>query len=281
MTPLVRHTGRTGVDGDYKSAEGKGRKETMKAILMSLLAIALIGGLVGGGLFTHFQDTETSESNTFTAGSIDITVTATQGTQVWYGDGSARVYDLKPCQTGWIEFRVDNVGDNELDLYKRIILVDITNNGWTEPECEECARAQLPVGATFVKSVVRDDGQCVLWYKDENGVLKSMLIPCYFCQFTPDDIWFDMTINGVPDLRYPEPTFDPVTGEQLTPGAKRLSEVVNSPPIFLDSLAPNSSMTVLQSFHMDPLVDNIAQTDVMEFDEEYIGIQKGAPAPGE
>ena len=44
----------------------------MKALLMSLLAVALIGGLVGGGLFAYFSDTETSLGNTFRAGTLDL-----------------------------------------------------------------------------------------------------------------------------------------------------------------------------------------------------------------
>ena len=248
----------------------------MKAILMTLLALALVGGLVGGGLFAYFSDTETSEGNTFVAGTIGITVVPTQGTEVWY-EGSARVYDLKPCQTGWIEFKVENVGGNELDLYKHVILVDITNNGWTEPECEACARAQLPQGGTYLRSDVYGD-DCILHYKDSEGRLQEITIPCYECQFTSGDIWFDMTINEIPDARYPEPTFDPDTGEQLTAGAKKLSEVEGM-YIYLGPLATGDFMMVLQSFHMDPLLGNIAQSDVMTFDEEYVGMQIGAPIP--
>jgi predicted ribosomally synthesized peptide with SipW-like signal peptide len=44
----------------------------MKAILISLLIIGLVGGLVGGGMFANFSDTETSTGNSFTSGSLNL-----------------------------------------------------------------------------------------------------------------------------------------------------------------------------------------------------------------
>ena len=44
----------------------------MKKILISLMAIALVIGLVGAGSFALFNDTETSTGNTFTAGTLDL-----------------------------------------------------------------------------------------------------------------------------------------------------------------------------------------------------------------
>lgn len=46
----------------------------MKNILSSLLLILLAAALVAGGTYSFFNDTETSEGNTFTAGSIDLRV---------------------------------------------------------------------------------------------------------------------------------------------------------------------------------------------------------------
>ena len=44
----------------------------MKKILISLMAIALVVGLVGAGTMAYFYDTETSTGNTFTAGTLDL-----------------------------------------------------------------------------------------------------------------------------------------------------------------------------------------------------------------
>jgi predicted ribosomally synthesized peptide with SipW-like signal peptide len=49
-------------------------EKMLKTVLMSLVVIGVVGGMVGGGLFAHFQDTETSEGNTFTAGFIDVEI---------------------------------------------------------------------------------------------------------------------------------------------------------------------------------------------------------------
>ena len=46
----------------------------MKRILLSVMVMALLALLVGGGLFAHFTDTESSEGNSFTAGTLDLKV---------------------------------------------------------------------------------------------------------------------------------------------------------------------------------------------------------------
>jgi len=47
----------------------------MKKILISLMAIALVVGLVGAGTMANFYDTETSTGNTFTAGTLNLILT--------------------------------------------------------------------------------------------------------------------------------------------------------------------------------------------------------------
>ena len=72
----------------------------MKSFWMSLLAVALVGGLVSGGLFAYFSDTETSEGNTFQAGTIDIKAVVQpqlvdggdSGKQVWYKDDEGKIF---------------------------------------------------------------------------------------------------------------------------------------------------------------------------------------------
>ena len=51
----------------------------MKKILISLMAIALVIGLVGAGAFAYFSDTETSTDNTFTAGTLNLKVNTNDG----------------------------------------------------------------------------------------------------------------------------------------------------------------------------------------------------------
>lgn len=46
----------------------------MKKVLLSLLTIAVVGSLITGGVMAWFSDTETSQNNTFTAGTLDMTI---------------------------------------------------------------------------------------------------------------------------------------------------------------------------------------------------------------
>jgi spore coat-associated protein N len=95
----------------------------MKSLLISLVAVALVGGLVGGGLFAYFSDTETSTGNTFTAGTIDIDLTGDLGAVV---HGSV-YHDFKPCETGYLEFTITNSGQNPADVWK--LIKDVVDDG--------------------------------------------------------------------------------------------------------------------------------------------------------
>lgn len=46
---------------------------------MSILAIGIAAAMLGAGTFAYFSDTETSSGNTFTAGTIDLTLTESRG----------------------------------------------------------------------------------------------------------------------------------------------------------------------------------------------------------
>lgn len=83
------------------------------------MALALIGALVGGGLFAYFSDTETSTGNTFTAGTIEILLTGDIGVPV-----HGTMIDFKPCETGYLNFTVENIGENDVDVWKHIAIQD-------------------------------------------------------------------------------------------------------------------------------------------------------------
>ncbi len=48
-------------------------------ILISIMTIALVASLAGTGLYALFSDTETSTGNTFTAGTLDLSIAAGTG----------------------------------------------------------------------------------------------------------------------------------------------------------------------------------------------------------
>ena len=86
----------------------------MKRILFSLMAVVLCLGLMGGA-FAYFSDVETSEDNTFTAGTIDLAV---NDQNPWSEEAEWDFVDIKPCQDlDPMTIRFQNVGNNEGVLY--------------------------------------------------------------------------------------------------------------------------------------------------------------------
>ena len=106
----------------------------MKAILMSLMIVALVGGLVGGGLFAHFSDTEESVGNTFTAGTLDLTVNGTNELPV------EDVVNMKPCC--WVKWEHEdllNVGSLAGVLTVHLTITAEGDGAHPEPEPETAA----------------------------------------------------------------------------------------------------------------------------------------------
>jgi predicted ribosomally synthesized peptide with SipW-like signal peptide len=119
----------------------------MKAILISLMVIGLVGGMIGGGMFAYFSDTETSTGNTFTAGTIDITVT---GGGVVTGSNGTQV-EFKPCEWGYLDYVITNIGENPAKVYKHIkSLVGSQGAPSGEPELEaDPGDTIVPTAANF------------------------------------------------------------------------------------------------------------------------------------
>jgi predicted ribosomally synthesized peptide with SipW-like signal peptide len=113
----------------------------VKTVLMSLLVIGVVGGMVGGGLFAHFQDTETSEGNTFTAGFIDLTIdnTAYPG-EIWNGTPFplfSQHTDWKPCTHYEATLSLHLVeGSNDCPVFMNMIQTLDDENVRIEPEVE-------------------------------------------------------------------------------------------------------------------------------------------------
>ena len=74
-----------------------------KKIILSLSVIGVVAAIAIGGTVAYFSDTETSTGNTFTAGTIDISV---NDENPW--NESFAFADMKPCYTDYINFRIDN-----------------------------------------------------------------------------------------------------------------------------------------------------------------------------
>jgi len=83
----------------------------MKKIAISLGIIGVVGAIVIGGTIAYFSDTETSTGNTFSTGVIDIDINdQNPWTKSW------NITDMKPCETGYITFNINNPGKNPVNV---------------------------------------------------------------------------------------------------------------------------------------------------------------------
>jgi predicted ribosomally synthesized peptide with SipW-like signal peptide len=114
----------------------------MKKVLVSLMIIALISALIGGGIYAVFSDVETSTGNTFTAGTLNLVPTtsgtgpAGKYTVTAGGDGvnGKVVFDrLAPGDSGSATWTLQNSGnlDGTLTIASTLTFAE---NGSNEPE---------------------------------------------------------------------------------------------------------------------------------------------------
>ena len=222
----------------------------MKALLISLVAVTLVGGLVGGGLFAYFSDTETSTGNTFTAGTIDIDLAGDIGMAV---HGSINE-DFKPCQTGYLIFQIENVGQNPADVWKLIKNIDDTGGILSEPEERE------EEGVNYDGDGVADDP-----IDDISTQIKFDL--WIDNDADPTDHDFDAGVDGIWGTADDGDTLLIHEDDGWT-----VATVANN-YIYLGVLEPGETMNVVQSFHLSGDAGNVYQGDECEFDEDYYAQQ--------
>ena len=131
----------------------------MKKILISLMAIALVIGLVGAGTMAYFSDTETSSGNTFTAGTLDLTVSAT--------GMPFNVGPMKPGDSGSGKIALTNagtIGAAKLD----ISMSTVTNNDVSTADPEN------DLGTNSGLGDLGGQLQMVLWLDvEQNGAFDA------------------------------------------------------------------------------------------------------------
>lgn len=101
----------------------------MKKILVSLMTIAMVSALIGGGVYAYFSDTETSTGNTFTAGTMDLNLDGGNANVVKF-----TVANVKPGDTGSGSYTVANVGTIPGYLDLTPIAVTQSTGSSTDPE---------------------------------------------------------------------------------------------------------------------------------------------------
>lgn len=103
----------------------------MKKILTSLLVISAVSVFAVQGTKSYFTDTETAANNTFSTGTIDISV---DDQNPW--SQSYTISDMKPGYVDYINFTVENVGSNPANIWKDINVTAYNNSPVSEPECQ-------------------------------------------------------------------------------------------------------------------------------------------------
>jgi predicted ribosomally synthesized peptide with SipW-like signal peptide len=96
-----------------------------------MMLIGLVAALAGAGLHAYFSDTEKSEGNTFTAGTLDLELSAAQGSVVVLNVGP-----LAPGDSGSNTWIAKNVGSIAGKLSLTVSSITNNDNGLTEPERE-------------------------------------------------------------------------------------------------------------------------------------------------
>ena len=211
-----------------------------KKILVSLSVIAAVAAIAVGGTIAYFSDTETSKGNTFSTGVIDISI---DSQNPW--KESWNIVDMKPCETGYITFNIQNPGENPVNIWKTVTVTETIDTPINEPECV------FGGGAWDANNKACDT---------TNYTAKSNL---------QDWMNYDLSV------------FVPIADNQdggwwqtiyKDEDNKRVGQI-NGKAIFLGMIPAGGSMKVTQSYHLIPETQNWAQADTMKFNITIYGEQ--------
>jgi spore coat-associated protein N len=104
----------------------------IKRILASILVVGILASGIGAGVYALFSDTETSNGNLFTAGTLDLTVNGLNGANAQIFN----VANMKPGNQPTGHWNLQNIGSLAGTLSISSITVTNNENGITEPETE-------------------------------------------------------------------------------------------------------------------------------------------------
>lgn len=245
----------------------------MKKIIGLGIAVAVIIALVTTGTLAYFSDTETSEDNQFTAGTIDLAVNAQNpwGQQVGWD-----FIDIKPCQDlDPITLRLENVGNNEGILYTCMKYNELDKYDEPEPdqsvfEFTSKGNAAMELSADQFAAILYVSAVTYQYWCPDEGYSGSL----------HDDLpnWLAMDINSdgkvsLYEIKQSSPIpYDPTNGP--FPATAIIEYIVTFH--LADSL---TDWDVLSSAIVTGVEDNRPQADGVEFIVSGILLQVGAPTP--
>ena len=276
----------------------------MTKIAKSLAMIALVAAVAVGATSSFFSDKETSVGNTFTAGTIDISV---DGQNPWNTSWSN--YLDKPCQTNYMTFTIKNEGENPANVWKRIMNIE-TNGGvssyppsgalYVSGATEGSIASSEPEYTEGGGTVTYDDGVPTFDntnYVEEHNLASYMVYDMAICkkmELVGGELVSNNDACPFEDDEFGNADKKPSLGtntdwDVIIPEANEV-RIDNIGGIWIkldDVLWPGEELIVVQSYHLmawkDASVESItnwAQGDVMTFDIELEARQIDAPAPG-
>ena len=207
-----------------------------KKIILSLSVIAAVAAIVVGGTMAYFSDTEKSAGNTFTAGTIDISV---DGHNPWSETAAYTLDDMKPGYVDHTNFVIKNKGTNPANITKSITGISDDENGIDEPEC--VAYSGSWDGSTCSGGTAVNNLQNVITY-DLSVVVK------------------DSNSN-------------PIWNQTLYNNDKTIAEIQAVGGMFLGMIPVGGTMEVTESYHMLKGAGNKYQSDKMTFNITLVAEQ--------
>ncbi len=200
-----------------------------KRILISLSVIGAVAAIAVGGTIAYFSDTETSTGNTFTAGTIDISI---NDQNPW--NQSFTMADMKPSYTDYINFNIQNFGSdpNPVNVWKKITVTNENTGVVSEPECTEQNGNLAWNGTSCIRGTDNNNISSVIDYDLSVEVYNG-----------GQKIWWQTIYN-----------------KNVT-----VAQIANQ-DIYLGMIPAGGYMKVTQSYHMKGETTNWAQGDQMIFD---------------
>lgn len=228
----------------------------MIKILRSLMVLGLVAavGVTVSRSGAWFTDQEQVLGNSLDTGTIDIAV---DGTNPWTRQFSYQIKDLKPSQNDYIDFVVQNVGSNPVNLFKTLGHYVETELRQSEPKC-------LALNGTWTPGTGANGGTCNL----SNTVTNL-----------DTQINYDLKV----DLYNVDPVANPTTPsvwhENIYYDTDNVKlDALENKGMYLGMIPAGWWLKVKQSYHMPSTTTNEYQGEKLTFDMTLDAEQLGKTA---
>ncbi len=244
----------------------------MIKIVKSLAIIAFVAAIAVGATSSFFSDEEKSTGNTFTAGTIDISVDGQNPwTNTWHN-----LLD-KPSQTNYMNFTIRNVGENPANVWKKIHVTGETggSTGYA------CVHGNQTVQVSSEPECQEGTGNYTHAYIERADLSSYMVYDMSICKKIGNNT---CELAGVEGNKHPVGIdWEVIIDEDNEVRVDNVNDIW----IKLNKeLLPGKELLVSQSYHLkawrdaaEPEITNWAQGDVMTFDVVLEARQTDAPAP--